>query len=216
MKIILLGPPGAGKGTQAQSISNKYNIPHISTGDIFRKNISEGTELGTLAKGYMDKGQLVPDEVTIKLVRSRLKQEDCQDGYLLDGFPRTVYQAKALDAMLDKDNEKVDVALLIQVPRAFIIDRMSGRRVCPSCGATYHLTYNPPMIKGICDVCGTKVIQRKDDVKETVEDRLDIYDEQTEPLIEYYLEKDILRVVDGTMAINAVFESIIRILGSNK
>lgn len=216
VKIILLGPPGAGKGTQAQSISNKYTIPHISTGDIFRKNISEGTELGTLAKGYMDKGQLVPDEVTIKLVRSRLKQDDCRNGYLLDGFPRTVYQAEALDTMLDKDNEKIDVALLIQVPRGYIIDRMSGRRVCPSCGATYHLTYNPPMIRDICDVCGTKIIQRKDDVKETVEDRLDIYDKQTEPLIEYYLEKDILRVVDGTMAINAVFESIIRILGSKK
>ena len=216
MKIILLGPPGAGKGTQAQSISNKYSIPHISTGDIFRKNISEGTELGTLAKGYMDKGLLVPDEVTIRLVRSRLRQDDCRNGYLLDGFPRTVYQAKALDDMLEKDNENIDVALLIQVPRAFIVDRMSGRRVCPSCGATYHLAYNPPMIKELCDVCGTEIIQRPDDVKETVEDRLDIYDKQTEPLIDYYLKKDILRVVDGTMAINAVFESIIRILGSKK
>lgn len=216
VKIILLGPPGAGKGTQAQSISKRFQIPHISTGDIFRKNIADGTELGTLAKGYMDKGLLVPDEVTIRMVKGRLSEPDCKNGYLLDGFPRTVYQADELGKMLEAEGEAVDTALLIQVPRDFIIDRMTGRRVCPSCGATYHLVYNPPMVKDTCDVCGTKVIQRKDDSIDTVVDRLDIYDRQTEPLIEYYLAKEILRVVDGTQAIPVVFESIVKLLGSKE
>ena len=216
MRIILLGSPGAGKGTQAQSISNKYSIPHISTGDIFRMNISNGTELGILAKSYMDKGLLVPDNVTIDLVKTRLKEEDTKNGFLLDGFPRTIYQADVLDELLKEDSQKIDAALLIKVPRGFIIKRMTGRRVCPNCGASYHLEFNPPTQKGICDDCGSSLIQRKDDTEETVQERLDIYDFQTLPLIEYYTEKGILKSVDGTKAINEVFEEIIEILGDIK
>ena len=216
MRIILLGSPGAGKGTQAQSISNKYSIPHISTGDIFRMNISSGTELGILAKSYMDKGLLVPDNVTIDLVKTRLKEEDTKNGFLLDGFPRTIYQADVLDELLKEDSQKIDAALLIKVPRGFIIKRMTGRRVCPNCGASYHLEFNPPTQKGICDDCGSSLIQRKDDTEETVQERLDIYDFQTLPLIEYYTEKGILKSVDGTKAINEVFEEIIEILGDIK
>jgi len=216
LRIILLGSPGAGKGTQAQSISNKYSIPHISTGDIFRMNISNGTELGILAKSYMDKGLLVPDNVTIDLVKTRLKEEDTKNGFLLDGFPRTIYQADVLDELLKEDSQKIDAALLIKVPRGFIIKRMTGRRVCPNCGASYHLEFNPPTQKGICDDCGSSLIQRKDDTEETVQERLDIYDFQTLPLIEYYTEKGILKSVDGTKAINEVFEEIIEILGDIK
>ncbi|MGB4587961.1 MAG: adenylate kinase [Clostridiaceae bacterium] len=216
MRIILLGSPGAGKGTQAQSISNKYSIPHISTGDIFRMNISNGTELGILAKSYMDKGLLVPDNVTIDLVKNRLKEEDTKNGFLLDGFPRTIYQADVLEELLKEENQKIDAALLIKVPRGFIIKRMTGRRVCPNCGASYHLEFNPPTQKGICDDCGSSLIQRKDDTEETVQERLDIYDFQTLPLIEYYTQKGILKSVDGTKAINEVFEEIIEILGDNK
>jgi len=216
LRIILLGSPGAGKGTQAQSISNKYSIPHISTGDIFRMNISNGTELGILAKSYMDKGLLVPDNVTIDLVKTRLKEEDTKNGFLLDGFPRTIYQADVLEELLREENQKIDAALLIKVPRGFIIKRMTGRRVCPNCGASYHLEFNPPTQKGICDDCGSSLIQRKDDSEETVQERLDIYDFQTLPLIEYYTEKGILKLVDGTKAINEVFEEIIEILGDIK
>lgn len=216
LRIILLGPPGAGKGTQAQSISNKYVIPHVSTGDIFRRNITEGTELGILAKSYMDKGLLVPDNVTINLVKSRLKEQDTKNGFLLDGFPRTINQAEVLEELLAEDHEDIEVALLIKVPREFIIKRMTGRRVCPSCGASYHLEFNPPMIKNICDDCGSKLIQRKDDTKETVQERLEIYDFQTSPLIDYYEKKGILKPVDGTKAINEVFEEISGILGDNK
>lgn len=213
MRIILLGSPGAGKGTQAQSISNTYAIPHISTGDIFRENISEGSELGILAKSYMDKGLLVPDNITIDLVKKRLKEDDTKNGFLLDGFPRTIHQANVLDELLLKDDQHVDVALLIKVPREFIIKRMTGRRVCPSCGASYHLEFNPPTQKNICDDCGAKLIQRKDDSKETVEERLEIYDFQTLPLIDYYTKQDTLKTVDGTKAINQVFNQIIEILG---
>lgn len=216
LRIILLGPPGAGKGTQAQSISNKYVIPHISTGDIFRMNITEGTELGVLAKSYMDKGLLVPDDVTINLVKSRLKEKDTKNGFLLDGFPRTIHQAEVLDELLAEDHEAIETALLIKVPRAFIIMRMTGRRVCPNCGASYHLEFNPPMISQICDDCGSNLIQREDDKKETVLERLEIYDFQTKPLIDYYEKKGILKEVDGTKAINEVFEEIISILGDNK
>ena len=200
MKIVLLGPPGAGKGTQAKSISNRYSIPHISTGDIFRKNISEETPLGIQAKQYIDNGQLVPDEVTINMVKDRLTWEDCKNGYLLDGFPRTVAQAEALQEFLVSRNENLDTALCIEV--------------CLSCGASYHVKFNPPSVEGVCDVCGDNVIQRKDDVEETVKERLDVYERQTQPLIDFYKEKNLLSTVDGTKAINEVFESICNILGS--
>ena len=213
VKIILLGPPGAGKGTQAKSISNKYSIPHISTGDIFRKNISENTPLGIEAKSYMDNGQLVPDEVTINMVKDRLQQEDCKQGYLLDGFPRTVSQAEALQDFLDSRNESLDTALLIEVPRDFILERMTGRRVCPSCGASYHIKFNPAA-NGKCELCGSDVVQRKDDTEETVKERLDVYEEQTQPLIDFYKDKNLLSTVDGTQAINKVFESICKVLGN--
>ncbi|EGT0681452.1 adenylate kinase [Clostridium perfringens] len=216
MKIVLLGPPGAGKGTQAKSISNRYSIPHISTGDIFRKNISENTLLGIEAKSYMDNGQLVPDEVTINMVKDRLQQDDCKNGYLLDGFPRTVHQAEALDNFLTEREESIDTALLIEVPKEFILERMTGRRVCPSCGASYHIKFNPPTNDGKCDLCGSDVIQRKDDTEETVKERLDVYENQTQPLIDFYKNKKQLSVVDGTQAINEVFESICKILGSDK
>lgn len=216
MKIVLLGPPGAGKGTQAKSISNRYSIPHISTGDIFRKNISENTPLGIEAKKHIDKGQLVPDEVTINMVKDRLQQDDCKNGYLLDGFPRTVNQAEALQEFLLERNEDIDTALLIEVPTTFILERMTGRRVCPSCGASYHIKFNPPTIAGKCDVCGSDVIQRKDDTEETVSERLDVYERQTQPLIDFYKERNLLSIVDGTKAINEVFEGICNILGSVK
>lgn len=216
MKIVLLGPPGAGKGTQAKSISNRYSIPHISTGDIFRSNISENTPLGVEAKKYMDNGQLVPDEVTINMVKDRLQQDDCKNGYLLDGFPRTVHQAEALQAFLETRDEQLDTALLIEVPMNFILERMTGRRVCPSCGASYHIKFNPTKNDGKCDVCGSDIIQRKDDTEETVKERLDVYERQTQPLIDFYKERNMLSVVDGTKAINEVFESICKILGSGK
>ena len=216
MKIVLLGPPGAGKGTQAKSISNKYSIPHISTGDIFRKNISENTSLGIEAKSYMDKGQLVPDEVTINMVKDRLSQEDCKDGYLLDGFPRTVVQAEALDSFLKERNEKLDTALAIEVPNEFILERMTGRRVCPSCGASYHIKFNPPADGKNCDLCGTEVIQRKDDTEETVKERLEVYEKETQPLIDYYAAENKLSTVDGTKAIIEVFRGICEILENKK
>ncbi|WP_294350014.1 adenylate kinase [uncultured Clostridium sp.] len=213
MKIILLGPPGAGKGTQAKSISNKYSIPHISTGDIFRKNISENTPLGIEAKKYMDNGQLVPDEVTINMVKDRLQEEDCKSGYLLDGFPRTVSQAESLQEFLRSRNESLDTALLIDVPRDFILERMTGRRVCPSCGASYHVKFNPA-VDNKCELCGSEVVQRKDDTEETVKERLDVYERQTQPLIDFYRDKNLLSVVEGTKAINEVFESICDVLGN--
>lgn len=215
MKIVLLGPPGAGKGTQAKSISNRYSIPHISTGDIFRKNISENTPLGIEAKSFMDNGQLVPDEVTINMVKERLKEDDCRSGYLLDGFPRTVSQAEALESFLQERNESLNTALLIDVPSDFILERMTGRRVCPSCGASYHVKFNPT-VDGKCELCGTEVVQRKDDTEETVKERLDVYKEQTQPLIDFYKEKELLSVVDGTKAINEVFENICDVLGTLK
>ena len=213
MKIVLLGPPGAGKGTQAKSISNRYSIPHISTGDIFRKNISEETPLGIEAKGYMDKGLLVPDEVTINMVKDRLTWEDCKNGYLLDGFPRTVAQAEALEAFLNSRDEKIDTALLIDVPMEFILERMTGRRICGSCGASYHVKFNPTKGEGICDVCGSEVVQRKDDREDTVRERLDVYERQTQPLIDFYKEKNLLSTVDGTKAINEVFNDICELFG---
>ncbi|WP_097027219.1 adenylate kinase [Clostridium peptidivorans] len=216
MNIILLGPPGAGKGTQAKLISEKYSIPHISTGDIFRKNISKKTPLGVKAKSYMDKGQLVPDELTIDLVKDRLQQEDCKNGFLLDGFPRTVAQAEALDKFLYEDNQNINSALLIDVPQEYILERMTGRRVCNSCGASYHIKFNPSKVEEKCDVCGSELIQRKDDSEETVKERLDVYSKQTQPLIQYYSDKKVLSTIDGTREIKEVFENISDILGSEK
>lgn len=213
MKIILIGPPGAGKGTQAKSICNKYSLSHISTGDIFRKNISEMTPLGIAAKKDIDKGQLVSDEITIFLVEQRLKQDDCKNGYLLDGFPRTVVQAEAFDTFLKDNNEELDYALLIDVPKEFIINRMGGRRVCLSCGASYHKIFNPPTVEGKCNYCGSDIIQRIDDMEDTVRRRLEIYDLQTQPLINYYKERSKLVVVDGTQSIDEVFNNICAILG---
>ncbi|WML36253.1 adenylate kinase [Clostridium sp. OS1-26] len=214
MKIILLGPPGAGKGTQAKLITEKYSIPHISTGDIFRKNISEKTPLGIEAKRYMDNGQLVPDEVTIGIVNDRLSMNDCENGFLLDGFPRTVKQAEALDSFLNSNDQKIDTALLIDVPKEFILERMTGRRVCSACGASYHIKFNTPKVENKCDVCGGPLVQRKDDTEETVKERLDVYDRQTQPLIQYYKEKNILAKVDGTEEIGMVFEKICDVLGA--
>ncbi|MBA5851745.1 adenylate kinase [Clostridium sp. cel8] len=213
MKIVLLGPPGAGKGTQAKLISDKYSIPHISTGDIFRKNISEKTQLGIKAKSYLDAGKLVPDDVTISIVKDRLNMEDCKNGFLLDGFPRTVNQAKALDDFLD-DIKGIDIALLIDVPKELILDRMTGRRVCTSCGASYHIKFNPTKVDGKCDVCGGDVVQRKDDTESTVKDRLDVYEKQTQPLIGYYKDKNKLSIVDGTGEIGEVFERVKKSLGA--
>ena len=212
MKIIMLGAPGAGKGTQAEMICEKYNIPHVSTGDIFRANIKNGTALGTEAKQYMDKGLLVPDELTVKILLDRVAQDDCKDGYVLDGFPRTIPQAEVLDKALTELNDKVDYAINVDVPDENIINRMSGRRACVSCGATYHIEYAAPKKEGICDKCGAELILRNDDKPETVKNRLSVYHDQTQPLIEYYSKKGILKEVDGTKAMNEVFNSIVDIL----
>lgn len=212
MKIIMLGAPGAGKGTQAKKIAEKYSIPHISTGDIFRANIKEGTELGKKAKEYMDKGALVPDELVCDLVVDRISQEDAKNGYVLDGFPRTIPQAETLDAALSKIDEKVDYAIDVDVPDDNIINRMSGRRACVACGGTYHIVFNPTKTEGVCDACGGQLILRDDDKPETVKNRLKVYHEQTQPLIEYYTKKNILKSVDGTQDMSKVFDSIVEIL----
>ena len=208
MKIVMLGAPGAGKGTQANMIAEKYNIPHISTGDIFRANIKNGTELGKEAKGYMDKGQLVPDELTVKLLLDRVAQADCKNGYVLDGFPRTIPQAEVLDSELTKNGEKLDYAIDVDVPDENIIHRMGGRRACLKCGATYHVEYVPPKKDGICDVCGSELVLRDDDKPETVKNRLKVYHDQTQPLIEYYTKQNVLHSVDGTQDVNKVFSDI--------
>lgn len=216
MRIILFGPPGAGKGTQAKSISSQYSIPHISTGDIFRSHIARKTELGILAKKYIDDGKLVPDEVTIDIVKNRLNEDDCKNGFLLDGFPRNIRQAEELENFLNSKNLKLDTALLLKVPSEYILDRMTGRRVCLSCGASYHIKFNPPKVEGKCDLCGSNIIQRKDDEAETVARRLQIYNRETEPLIEYYKNKNLLAEVVGTGTINEVFVNICNVLGSDK
>ena len=213
MKIIMLGAPGAGKGTQAKMIAEKYGVPHISTGDIFRANIKNGTELGKEAKGYMDKGLLVPDELTVRLLLDRVAQEDCVNGYVLDGFPRTIPQAEVLDEKLTELDEKVDYAVNVDVPDENIINRMSGRRACLNCGATYHIVSIPPKKEGICDACGSELVLRDDDQPETVKNRLKVYHEQTQPLIDYYEKKGVLRTVDGTLPMEEVFDAIVRILG---
>ena len=212
MKIVMLGAPGAGKGTQAKMIASKYQVPHISTGDIFRANIKNGTELGKKAKEYMDQGLLVPDELTVDLVIDRLSQDDCKKGYILDGFPRTIPQAEALDAALAKRGEKMDFAINVDVPDENIISRMSGRRACTVCGATYHIVYNPSKKGDVCEVCGETLILRDDDKPETVQKRLIVYHDQTQPLIDYYTGQNILKTVDGTQDMNDVFAAITEIL----
>lgn len=213
MKIIMLGAPGAGKGTQAKKIAEKYGIPHISTGDIFRANIKDGTELGKKAKTYMDQGALVPDELVVDLVVDRVGKEDAKNGYVLDGFPRTIPQAEALDKALEEIHDKVDYAINVEVPDDNIINRMSGRRACVDCGGTYHIKYNPTKVENICDACGGKLILRDDDKPETVKNRLQVYHEQTQPLIDYYSKKGIMKEVDGTVDMEEVFQAIVAILG---
>lgn len=213
MKIVMLGAPGAGKGTQAAMICDKYNIPHVSTGDIFRSNIKNGTELGKKAKAYMDAGQLVPDELTIQLLLDRVSQDDCKDGYVLDGFPRTIPQAEVLTKALSESGEQVDYAINVDVPDENIVTRMSGRRSCPKCGASYHIQYIPSKVEGVCDTCGSDLIQRDDDRPETVQNRLSVYHAQTQPLIDYYEQAGALRTVDGTKDKDDVFQDIVAILG---
>ncbi len=214
MKIIMLGAPGAGKGTHAKHITQKYAIPAISTGDIFRENIKAGTELGKKAKGYMDAGKLVPDELVCDLVVDRINQEDCKNGYILDGFPRTIPQAEALTEALKKQNDAVDFAIEVDVPDDVIIERMSGRRVCKGCGATYHIKNVPPKKEGICDECGEEIILRDDDAPETVKKRLGVYHEQTAPLIEYYDKLGVLKTIDGTQSLEKCASDIDAILES--
>lgn len=214
MKIIMLGAPGAGKGTQAKKIAEKYQIPHVSTGDIFRSNIKEGTQLGRKAKEYMDQGALVPDELTIGMLMDRIQQEDCKNGYVLDGFPRTIPQAESLQKAITEMGQKIDFAINVDVPDENIINRMSGRRACISCGATYHIVYNPSKVPGICDVCGSELVLRDDDKPETVKKRLAVYHDQTRPLIDYYKEAGVLVNVDGTQELNKVFSDITDILGA--
>lgn len=214
MKIVMLGAPGAGKGTQAKRIAAKFSIPHISTGDIFRANIKNNTPLGTKAKSYMDKGELVPDELVIELIMDRFAQDDCVNGYVLDGFPRTIPQAEELDKALKSVNDNLDYAIDVEVPDDNIINRMSGRRACVNCGATYHIVHNPPKVENECDTCNGELILRDDDKPETVKNRLDVYHTQTEPLLKYYTEKGILYTVDGTQDMDTVFDSICKIVGN--
>lgn len=210
MRIILLGPPGVGKGTQAANIVERYGIPHISTGDILRANIKEGTELGKTAKEYMDKGLLVPDEIVVSIVQDRLTKDDCKEGFLLDGFPRTVEQAEALDKALDEMGIKLDKVVNIQADKEVLIERIVGRRICRSCGATYHIKNNPPKVEGICDKCGGELYQREDDTVETVATRIQVYLEQTQTLIDFYRQKGLILDVDGTQPIEEVFNTIVK------
>ncbi len=213
MRVIMLGAPGAGKGTQAIKIAEKYSIPHISTGDIFRANIKNNTELGQQAKKYMDQGLLVPDELVVDLVVDRVQKDDCEKGYVLDGFPRTIPQAEALDKALANMEQAIDYAINVEVPDENIVNRMSGRRACVACGATYHIVYAPTKEENVCDHCQGELILREDDKPETVQKRLNVYHEQTQPLIDYYTKKGNLKEVDGTMDIEEVFGSIVQILG---
>lgn len=214
MKIIMVGAPGAGKGTQAKKIAEKYGIPHISTGDIFRANLKEGTELGLKAKVYMDQGALVPDEITIGMLMDRIHQDDCKNGYVLDGFPRNIPQAEALTAALAAQKESMDAVVDVEVPDENIMDRMSGRRTCRKCGEGYHTRFNPSKVEGICDVCGGELYTRDDDLPETVKKRLVVYHDQTQPLIDYYTKQGILKSVNGTQKMDTVFADIVKILDS--
>ena len=212
MKIVMLGAPGAGKGTQAKQIAAKYGVPHISTGDIFRANLKEGTELGLKAKVYMDQGLLVPDSLTLELIMDRFAKDDCKNGYVLDGFPRTIPQAEALTNALKDNNDRLDYAIDVDVPDENIVNRMSGRRACAKCGGTFHIKYNPTKVEGICDLCGGELYIRDDDKPEIVTKRLVAYHEQTQPLIDYYRNEGILKTVDGTQNVDKVFEDIVAIL----
>ncbi|WP_250672913.1 adenylate kinase [Paraclostridium ghonii] len=216
MRIILLGPPGAGKGTQAAGIVEKYNIPHISTGDIFRKNIKEGTELGKKAKGYIDQGLLVPDELTVGLVTDRIAQSDCEKGFMLDGFPRNVAQAQHLDEYLKEVGISLDKVINIEVDKDILVGRAVGRRICKSCGATYHVEFNPPKVDGVCDVCGGELYQRADDNEETVSKRIQVYLDETKPLVNYYSQAGIIANINGQQSIDTVFTDIVEALGSEK
>ena len=216
MKIVFMGPPGAGKGTQAEKIIETYQIPHISTGDMFRKAIKDQTELGMEAKRYMDQGALVPDHVTIGIVKDRLSESDCKSGFLLDGFPRTVDQAKALDEILTSLDSKIDYVINIDVDLDILKERLTGRRICRSCGATYHMIFNPPAVAGTCDKCGGELYQRKDDNEETVGNRLDVYVNQTKPLLDYYSLAGNLVNINGQQSIDLVFAEIQDVLGGNK
>lgn len=212
MNVVLMGPPGAGKGTQAELIKNEYPIPHISTGDMFREAVSQGTELGKEAKKYMDAGQLVPDQVTIGIVRERLAQPDCKKGFLLDGFPRTTVQAQALDEVLEESGRRIEAVINIDVPSGVLIERMSGRVTCRECKAVYNVHSNPPQQRGVCDHCGGELIQRSDDQGDTVARRLDVYLEQTNPLLDYYQQRDMLYNIDGNRATRAVYADVKTIL----
>ncbi len=212
MKIIMLGAPGAGKGTQAKLIADTYGLPHVSTGDIFRMNIKNGTQLGMEAKTYMDQGLLVPDELTVRILLDRVGQDDCKNGYVLDGFPRTIPQAEVLEDALSKLGDQIDFAINVEVPDENIIRRMGGRRACLACGATYHIEHVPPKKEGICDACGQELVLRDDDKPETVKNRLRVYQEQTQPLIDFYTKKGVLRSVDGTQDMQDVFSAIKEIL----
>jgi adenylate kinase len=214
MKLLIMGRPGAGKGTQAVNIKEFYNIPHISTGDMFRAAIKNQTKLGLLAKGYMDQGALVPDEVTIGIVQERLLEDDCKNGFLLDGFPRTIAQAEALDKFLSENSITLDAVLDVNVPAEILVRRMVGRRVCKTCGATFHVEFNAPKVEGICDNCGTALIQRADDTEATAVNRLSVYDNSTAPLLEFYSKKNILKTVNGDQPLDKVFEDIKVVLGA--
>ena len=213
LRTVLLGPPGAGKGTQAVRIVEKYNIPHISTGDIFRENIKNGTELGKKAQEYMNKGELVPDDLVIEIATTRLLADDCKNGFLLDGFPRTVYQAEKLDAFLEEHGMKLDKVIDIEVEKEELITRLTGRRVCKACGASYHVVNIPPKTEGICDNCGGELFQRADDTIETVENRIEVYIEQTMPLVDYYTAAGNIAVIDGALALDTVFDAIVEAIG---
>lgn len=214
MKLIMLGAPGAGKGTQAKMIAKKYQIPHISTGDIFRANIKSQTELGMKAKSFMDQGMLVPDEITIGMLLDRIHEADCAGGYVLDGFPRTIPQAESLTKALAEMGTGIDYAINVDVPDDNIVSRMSGRRACLNCGATYHVAFNPPKTENVCNTCGQSLVLRDDDKPETVKKRLDVYHQQTQPLIDYYKKAGVLKEVDGTQNMEDVFQSIIKVLGA--
>ena len=216
LRAVLLGPPGAGKGTQAVRLVEKYEIPHISTGDIFRKNIKEGTELGTKAQEYMNAGALVPDELVVDLVKDRLQQDDCKNGFLLDGFPRTIFQAEKLDEFLSESNQKMDIVINLKVEKEALIKRLTGRRVCKDCGASYHIVNIPPKKEGVCDICGGELIQRKDDNIETVENRINVYEDQTAPLIGYYKEAGSLVDFDGEASLDEVFDAIVQAIGEQE
>ncbi len=216
LRAVLLGPPGAGKGTQAVRLVEKYDIPHISTGDIFRKNIKEGTELGKKAQEYMNAGELVPDELVVDLVKDRLQQDDCKNGFLLDGFPRTIFQAEKLDEFLAEMGQKMDIVINLKVEKDSLIKRLTGRRVCKNCGASYHIINIPPKKDGVCDTCGGELMQRKDDNIETVENRINVYDDQTAPLIGYYKEAGTLVDFDGEQSLDEVFDAIVQAIGAQE